>query len=131
MDVLLDVFHHVSPYLGSEFPPGSLKPDPRIAITQYIGIPLYVIHRDSYYRYMAHTKKAMALLILSMTQWWTTTRVYITSDESMRHQVRQLKDGRVEYGFPERLVLMSNHHVLITSANPPPNLLSKMFRYFE
>ena len=68
---------------------------------------------------MAHTKKAMALLILFMTQWWTTTRVYITGDESMRHQVRKLKDGRVEYGLPERLVLMSNHQVLLPFLKTP------------
>ena len=58
----------------------------------------------------------MALMILFMTQWWTTTRVHITGDESMRDQVRQLKDGRVEYAFTERLVLISNHQVLASFA---------------
>jgi len=60
---------------------------------------------------MAYTKKSMALFILSMTQWWTTTRVYVSGDESVRGQIRQLPDGRVEYRFAERIVLISNHQV--------------------
>ena len=75
-------------------------------------MPLYVLHRESYYRYMASTKKAMALFILFMTQRWTTTHVYVSGDESVRGQIRQLPDGRVEYGFAERMLLISNHQVL-------------------
>lgn len=60
----------------------------------------------------------MALMILFMTELWTTTRIHITGDESVRDQIRQLKDGKVEYNFPERLVLISNHQVRSSLSHP-------------
>lgn len=83
-----------------------------LAITQYIGAPLYLIKKDYYYRYMSFTKQGMALLVLSMTQWWTATEVHVSGDESVKDQIRKLPDGRVECNFADRLVLISNHQVL-------------------
>ena len=54
----------------------------------------------------------MALFVLSTTQWWTTTRIHVSGDESVRDQIRQLPDGRVEYQFAERVLLISNHQVI-------------------
>ncbi|KAL2040009.1 hypothetical protein N7G274_007412 [Stereocaulon virgatum] len=82
-----------------------------IAPTQYLGAPLYVLNRDLYYRYMAWTKRQMTLLVLSMTQWWTTTKVHVSGDESVRDQLHQLSDGRLQCGFASRLVLIANHQM--------------------
>lgn len=84
---------------------------PSLAITQYIGAPLYLVKKDYYYRYMAFTKQGMALLVLSMTQWWTSTKVHVSGDESVRDQIRNLPNGRVECNFADRLVLIANHQV--------------------
>ena len=85
---------------------------PSLAITQYIGAPLYLIKKDYYYRYMAFTKEGMAVLILSMTQWWTSTEVHISGDDSVKDQIRLLPNGRLECNFSDRLVLIANHQVL-------------------
>jgi len=82
-----------------------------LAITQYIGAPLYLIKKDYYYRYMTFTKQGMALLVLSMTQWWTKTELHISGDESVKDQIRTRPDGRVECRFADRLVLIANHQV--------------------
>ncbi|MCJ1460835.1 hypothetical protein MMC28_011217 [Mycoblastus sanguinarius] len=82
-----------------------------IAMTQYVGAPLYILNRDYYYRYMAFTKREMTLLVLSMTQWWSSTQVHISGDESVQGQIRKLPDGRVECNFAARLVLIANHQL--------------------
>ena len=69
------------------------------------------MNRDFYYRYMAWTKRQMSLLVLSMTQWWTTTKVHVSGDESVRDQLHQLPDGRFQCDFASRLVLIANHQV--------------------
>ncbi len=90
-----------------------LRPD-SLAITQYVGAPLYFIKKDYYYRYMTFTKQGMALLVLSMTQWWTITELHISGDESVKDQISRLPDGSVKCRFADRLVLISNHQVFET-----------------
>ena len=82
----------------------------RIAIAQYVGAPLYLINRPYYYRYMAFTKKAMTLLILSFGQIWTNTLIHISGDDSVKGQI-SLIGGRIQHRFPERTIIMANHHV--------------------
>ena len=82
-----------------------------IAPVQYLGAPLYIINRDYYYRWMAFTKQQMTLLVLSMTQWWTSTKTYVSGDESVRDELRKLPDGRLECKFASRMVLIANHQV--------------------
>ncbi|KAM0327590.1 hypothetical protein ACHAQA_005883 [Verticillium albo-atrum] len=82
-----------------------------IGTTQFLGVPLYFIHRDFYYAYMALTKQSFALLITTMTQWWGPTKIRISGDASVSHQMRQQADGMVEFDFPERLVLVANHQI--------------------
>ncbi|KAG7117620.1 putative acyltransferase like protein [Verticillium longisporum] len=82
-----------------------------IGTTQFLGAPLYYIRRDLYYAYMALTKQSFALLTTTMTQWWGPTKIRISGDASVAHQMRQQPDGMVEFDFPERLVLVANHQI--------------------
>ncbi|CAD6593130.1 MAG: hypothetical protein ASARMPREDX12_006854 [Alectoria sarmentosa] len=82
-----------------------------IGVTQYLGTPLYLINKDHYYRFMAFTKQCMTLLVLSMTQWWTTTTVYVSGDESVQDQIHRLPDGRLQCNFASRMVLIANHQL--------------------
>ena len=82
-----------------------------IHATQWLGTPLYLISKDLYYAYMALTKQSFGLLIITLTQWFSPTIVRISGDESVRGQLRQTEDGRLEMDFPERLVLIANHQL--------------------
>lgn len=60
---------------------------------------------------MAFTKEGIALLILTMTQWWTSTTVHVSGDESVKDQMHVLPDGRMECNFADRMILIANHQV--------------------
>lgn len=60
---------------------------------------------------MTFTKEGMALLVLSMTQWWTKTELHVSGDESVKDQICRLPDGTVKCRFADRLVLIANHQV--------------------
>lgn len=60
---------------------------------------------------MAFTKQCMTLLVLSMTQWWTTTTVHVSGDDSVQDQIHRLPDGRLQCNFASRMVLIANHQV--------------------
>ena len=85
------------------------SPDISIHLSQWIGAPLYWINRDYFYTYMALTKQSFGLLITSMTYWWGPTIVRISGDASVAGQIKQTPDGRVQFSFPARLVLIANH----------------------
>lgn len=76
-----------------------------------MGAPLYLINRQLFYDYMAITKQSFGLVITTMTYWWGPTTIRISGDESVAGQIKQLADGRVEFNFPERMVLIANHQV--------------------
>ena len=82
-----------------------------IVLTQLIGAPLYFFDRNLFYSYMAVTKQSFALLSMSVTQWWGPTVMRISGDASVAGQIHQTEDGRVEFSFPERIVLIANHQV--------------------
>ncbi|TPX12893.1 uncharacterized protein E0L32_006773 [Thyridium curvatum] len=82
-----------------------------INLTQIVGAPLYWLNRDLYYAYMALTKQSFGLLITSMTYWWGPTTIRISGDDSVAGQIKRTADGRVEFAFPERLVLIANHQI--------------------
>lgn len=82
-----------------------------INVTQLIGAPLYFYSKDWYYAWMAVTKQHFGLLITTMTQWWSPTTVRVSGDESVRGQLRQTEDGRLECDFPDRMVLIANHQI--------------------
>lgn len=82
-----------------------------IVATQLVGAPLYWYDREWYYAYMAVTKQSFALLSMSITQWWGPTKIRMSGDESVAGQIHQTPDGRVEFSFPERLVLIANHQI--------------------
>ncbi|KAB2568599.1 putative 1-acyl-sn-glycerol-3-phosphate acyltransferase 2 protein [Lasiodiplodia theobromae] len=82
-----------------------------INITQLIGAPIYFYSKDWYYAWMAVTKQHFGLLITTMTQWWSPTVVRVSGDESVRGQLRQTEDGRLECDFPDRLLLIANHQI--------------------
>ena len=60
---------------------------------------------------MAQTKESFAILVTTMTQWWSPTIVRVSGDASMRGQLYRLKDGTLKCNFTNRLVLMANHQV--------------------
>lgn len=89
-----------------------------INITQFIGAPLYWINRDLYYAYMALTKESFGLLITTMTKIWGPTTIRISGDQSVAGQIRRTPDGRVEFDFPERMVMIANHQVRLDDTRP-------------
>jgi 1-acyl-sn-glycerol-3-phosphate acyltransferase len=80
-------------------------------VTQVIGSPLYLINRDLFDSYVALTKQSFALLIVTMTNWWGPTTIRISGDESVAGQIRQTRDGLVEFSFPERIIMIANHQI--------------------
>jgi lysocardiolipin and lysophospholipid acyltransferase len=84
---------------------------PSIAVTQYIGAPLYFYSKDLFYAWMAMSKQHFGIVSTTMTYWWAPTTVRVSGDESIRGQMRKTEDGRLECDFPERMVLISNHQV--------------------
>ncbi|KAB2100659.1 hypothetical protein AG0111_0g11174 [Alternaria gaisen] len=82
-----------------------------IAITQYIGLPLYFYSKDLFYAWMAMTKQHFSMVVTTMTYWWAPVTMRVSGDESVRGQMRKNKDGMMECDFPERMVLISNHQI--------------------
>ncbi|KAK7532707.1 acyltransferase-domain-containing protein [Phyllosticta citricarpa] len=82
-----------------------------INVSQFLGVPLYFFNKDLYYAWMAVTKQHFGLLITTMTQWWSPTVVRVSGDESVRGQLRQTEDGRLECDFPDRMILVANHQI--------------------
>lgn len=62
---------------------------------------------------MALTKQSFLLLITTLTQWSGPTLIRISGDESVSGQIRRKSDGGVEYSFPERVVVIANHQVML------------------
>jgi lysocardiolipin and lysophospholipid acyltransferase len=86
-----------------------------IAITQYIGCPLYFYSKDLFYAWMAMTKQHFGLVSVTMTYIWAPVTVRVSGDESIRGQLRKTEDGRLECDFPERIVVVSNHQVRLAT----------------
>ncbi|CAK7224567.1 hypothetical protein SBRCBS47491_005595 [Sporothrix bragantina] len=82
-----------------------------VHLTQLVGAPLYWINRDLFYDYMAVTKQFFSVTVTTMTYWWGPTTIRISGDESVTGQIRKTKDGRVEFDFPERMVMIANHQI--------------------
>ncbi|KAJ5081366.1 Phospholipid/glycerol acyltransferase [Penicillium alfredii] len=80
-------------------------------VTQLVGSPLYLIHKDWYYSYMAHTKQCFGLVITAVTHWGCPTLFRVSGDASVRGQLHLSEDGMLRTQFPERLVLVANHQV--------------------
>ncbi|KAL9601183.1 MAG: hypothetical protein Q9219_002683 [cf. Caloplaca sp. 3 TL-2023] len=78
---------------------------------QLLGSPLYFINRDYFYAYMALTKQSFGIFIITITQWFSPTTIRVSGDASVRGQLVQAKDGRLETRFPERLVMIANHQL--------------------
>ena len=79
--------------------------------TQLLGSPLYFINIDLFYAYMALTKQSFGLLVTTLTAWFCPTVIRVSGDKSVRGQLLQTKDGRLQLDFPERLVLIANHQI--------------------
>lgn len=84
---------------------------PSIVVTQLFGAPLYWVNRDLYYAYMALTKQSFALFATTLTHWFSPTMIRISGDSSVAGQIKKTKDGRVEFNFPDRIVMIANHQV--------------------
>ncbi|KAI2607808.1 acyltransferase-domain-containing protein [Hypoxylon sp. NC1633] len=82
-----------------------------INITQFLGVPLYLVSRDFYYAYMSLTKASFGLLLTTMTKWWAPTIIRISGDASVAGQLSLTPDGRIQCDFPERMVMIANHQI--------------------
>ncbi len=82
-----------------------------IHATQLLGSPIYCINKDYYYAYMSLTKQSFGLLITTGTAWFSPTTVRVSGDRSVRGQLQQTEDGRLQTDFPERLVMIANHQI--------------------
>jgi RNA polymerase-associated protein CTR9 len=82
-----------------------------IVATQLIGAPLYLLNKEYYYAYMAHTKRSFGLAITALTQWGCPTFTRVSGDESIRGQLHLMEDGRLKADFSDRLVMTANHQV--------------------
>ncbi|KAH7087383.1 acyltransferase-domain-containing protein [Paraphoma chrysanthemicola] len=82
-----------------------------IAVTQFIGAPLWFYSKDLFYAWMAMTKQHFGIVSATMTYWWAPVTVRVSGDESVRGQLKKTEDGRLECDFPERMVLISNHQI--------------------
>jgi 1-acyl-sn-glycerol-3-phosphate acyltransferase len=60
---------------------------------------------------MAVTKQSFALASTTMTRLWGPTVMRISGDASVANQMRKTPDGRVEFDFPERLIMIANHQI--------------------
>jgi lysocardiolipin and lysophospholipid acyltransferase len=50
-------------------------------------------------------------MIVTFTQWFSPTTIRISGDLSVAGQMRLTKDGRVQFSFPERILLIANHQL--------------------
>jgi 1-acyl-sn-glycerol-3-phosphate acyltransferase len=82
-----------------------------ISASQFIGAPLKLVDPKFYEHYMAWTKESFAVLMTTITQWWSPTIVRVSGDESMKGQLFQMDDGSLKCNFPHRIVLMANHQL--------------------
>ena len=82
-----------------------------IHVTQFVGAPLYFINKDYYYAWMALTKQSFGIVINTITQWFAPTIVRVSGDKSVRGQLKQTPDGRLQTDMPARMVLMANHQI--------------------
>ncbi|KAF2720100.1 acyltransferase-domain-containing protein [Polychaeton citri CBS 116435] len=80
-------------------------------LSGFIGAPLKFIDPKFYESYMAWTKESFAVLVATITQWWSPTIVRVSGDESMSGQLFQMDDGSLKCNFPHRLILMANHQL--------------------
>lgn len=72
---------------------------------------MYFVNKDYFYAWVALTKQYFGLLAVQCTKWFSPTVVRISGDSSIRQQLHQLQDGRVQCDFPERLVMIANHQI--------------------
>ncbi|KAF2487451.1 acyltransferase-domain-containing protein [Neohortaea acidophila] len=82
-----------------------------ISASQFIGAPLKLVDPKFYAAYMAWTKESFAILVTTITQFWSPTLIRVSGDESMQGQLYQMPDGSLKCNFPHRLVLMANHQL--------------------
>jgi 1-acyl-sn-glycerol-3-phosphate acyltransferase len=60
---------------------------------------------------MAFTKQSFGVFVTTMTQWFSSTMIRASGDQSMPKQLFRKQDGSLECKFPKRLVLMTNHQL--------------------
>ncbi|GME23843.1 Phospholipid/glycerol acyltransferase [Neofusicoccum parvum] len=82
-----------------------------INAAQFIGLPFKMIDPKFYNDYIAFTKQSFAVLVTTLTQWWSPTKVHVSGDSSLPGQLFLKEDGSLECKFPDRIVLMANHQL--------------------
>lgn len=82
-----------------------------IAVTQFLGAPLYWYNRDYYYAYMALTKQSFGICGTAGTRLFAPTKVRVSWDPELKGEFWLSSKGRLQTRFPERLVYVANHQV--------------------
>ncbi|CCG84891.2 protein of unknown function [Taphrina deformans PYCC 5710] len=82
-----------------------------IQINQLIGLPLYYYSKAWYYAWIARTKQQFGMVCVTITQWFAPTTVVVSGDDSTARLLKSGAYGRIETGFDERMVLISNHQI--------------------
>lgn len=78
-----------------------------------LGSPLYLINEDWYNAWIAFTKQSIGILTTTLSQYWAPTTIRMSGDKSVRDQLVKNPDGTLKCDFPDRLVLMANHQVML------------------
>ena len=81
----------------------------RINAAQFLGAPLAFINEDWHKDWIKFNKQQWALLITTMTHWWSPTLVRVCGDKSVRGQLSKSADGQLVCNFSERMMLIANH----------------------
>lgn len=82
-----------------------------IQLNQIIGLPMYLYNKVWFYAWIARTKQQFGMTCVTICQWFSPTTVVVSGDETTAHQIKMGAYGRVETGFDERIILISNHQI--------------------
>lgn len=82
-----------------------------ISFTQFVGAPLYYYSKPLFYSWMSLTKQSFAIILITVTQFFSPTVLRVSWDSSLRGQFRKGPNGLLQTTFPERIVLMANHQI--------------------
>lgn len=82
-------------------------------VQQWLGAPLYYLNKQWYHTWQAGVKQSTALMIIVLNQLRAPTTVRITGEASITGQIHGGK--RLQLDFPDRMVLVANHQVLLSA----------------
>lgn len=82
-----------------------------VQVNQILGAPLYLYDKAWYYAWIARTKQQFGMLCVTIIQWFAPTTVVVSGDATTAARLKLGAYGRLETGFEERIILISNHQI--------------------